>query len=304
VSSAEPENEFEFDFKTIVDAANDIVIVTRADLIEPPGPVIVYVNQAFCELTGYSRDEVIGKNPRILQASGTDPTTKTRIKRALRKQQPVRTTIRNYAKSGRAYWLDLSILPLCNASGQATHFVAIERDVTEQMERERTLQTLSTTDSLTGLLNRRAFNELALKEYSRFERQGEKYALLMLDIDHFKAINDRYGHTTGDRVLQSLAENCVANLREHDMVARWGGEEFCVLLPYTEIKTAVAIAEKLRRQIAASELTVGDAVVAATTSIGVAEVLASDINHTEVLERADRALYDAKQTGRDRVCVA
>jgi diguanylate cyclase (GGDEF)-like protein len=203
-----------------------------------------------------------------------------------------------------AYWLDLSILPLSNASGQVTHFVAIERDVTEQMEREQTLQMLSTTDPLTGLLNRRDFEDQALKEYSRFERQGEKYALLMLDVDHFKAINDRYGHTTGDRVLQSLAENCVTNLREHDRVARWGGEEFCVLLPCTGIKTAVAIAEKLRRQIAATELIVGDAVVAATTSIGVAEVLASDINHTEVLERADRALYDAKQTGRDRVCVA
>ena len=123
---------FDFDFQQIVDAANDVIIVTKSDPIDPPGPEIVYVNKAFTDLTGYAPDEVMGKTPRLLQSSGTDVDTKRAIKQALQKQQPVRVTIRNYAKSGREYWLDVSILPLRDESGEVTHFAAIERDVTEQ----------------------------------------------------------------------------------------------------------------------------------------------------------------------------
>ena len=170
---------FDFSFQQIVDAAKDVVIVTKADPIDPPGPEIVYVNKAFTELTGYTPDEVIGKTPRLLQASGTDADSRQAIKQALRNHQPVRVTIKNYAKSGREYWLDVSILALRNAAGEVTHFVAIERDVTEQKEFEHKLETLSRTDPLTGLLNRRA---LELR-FDQLHREGfQTLALVDLDV--------------------------------------------------------------------------------------------------------------------------
>jgi diguanylate cyclase (GGDEF)-like protein/PAS domain S-box-containing protein len=299
-----PMNTFDFSFQQIVDAANDVVIVTKADPIDPPGPEIVYVNKAFTELTGYTPEEVIGKTPRLLQSSGTDVDSKREIKKALQNHQPVRVTIRNYAKSGREYWLDVSILALRNAAGEVTHFVAIERDVTEQKELEHTLERLSRTDPLTGLLNRRSLEDYLAKEYSRFKRHGTKFSVLLLDIDHFKSINDQYGHSTGDRVLKMLADSCTHNLRKHDVMARYGGEEFCVILPYTGCEAAAVLAEKLRTGIAAKALEAGDGEVRVTASIGVSEVQATDKNPGDILERADAALYEAKQSGRDRVCLS
>jgi diguanylate cyclase (GGDEF)-like protein len=157
---------------------------------------------------------------------------------------------------------------------------------------------------LTGLLNRRSFEEISAKEYSRFARYGDTYSLLMLDVDHFKSINDTYGHNIGDLVLKMLADDCVANLRSNDVVARWGGEEFCLILPHTDRDTAVSIAEKLRTAIARSALKVRGAEVSVTVSIGISAVQASDEIHAAVLERADNALYDAKESGRNRIRVA
>ena len=194
--------EYDFDFKDIVEYAKDIIIVTKADLIEEPGPEIIYVNKAFTELTGYTPEDVIGKNPRILQSAGTDPDTRQRIRDGLENKVPVRVTIKNYSKTGEAYWLDLSILPLKNSDGEVTHFVAIERDVSHQKRVEEKLKVLTRTDPLTGLLNRRAFDELSASELSRFKRTNESYSLLMLDIDHFKLINDQYGHVAGDLVIK------------------------------------------------------------------------------------------------------
>ena len=299
-----PMKTFDFSFQQIVDAAKDVVIVTKADPIDPPGPEIVYVNKAFTELTGYTPDEVIGKTPRLLQASGTDADSKRVIKQALQKHQPVRVTIKNYAKSGREYWLDVSILALRNAAGEVTHFVAIERDVTEQKELERQLETLSRTDPLTGLLNRRSLEDYLAKEYSRFERHGTKFSALLLDIDHFKSINDRYGHSSGDRVLKMLADSCTASLRKYDVMARYGGEEFCVILPNTNGDKAAVLAEKLRTRIAARTAKVGAGEVRVTASIGLSEVQATDKNPGAILERADAALYEAKQSGRNRVCLS
>ena len=299
-----PMKSFDFNFQQIVDAANDIVIVTNADPIDPPGPEIVYVNKAFTELTGYSPEEVIGKTPRLLQSSGTDADTKKTIKQALQNHQPVRVTIKNYSKSGRDYWLDVSILALRNEAGEVTHFVAIERDVTEQKELEHKLETLSRTDPLTGLLNRRSLEDYLAKEYSRFTRHGTKFSALLLDVDHFKSINDQYGHSTGDRVLKMLADSCTGKLRRHDVMARYGGEEFCMILPYTDGEHAAVLADKLRTAIAAEALQAGDSAVRVTASIGVSEVQASDKTPGDILERADAALYEAKQSGRDRVCLS
>ena len=295
---------FDFSFEQIVDAAKDVIIVTKADPIDPPGPEIVYVNKAFTTLTGYTPEEVIGKTPRLLQSSGTEAESKKIIKQALQNHQPVRVTIKNYAKSGREYWLDVSILALRNEAGEVTHFVAIERDVTEQKELEHKLETLSRTDPLTGLLNRRSLEEYLAKEYSRFTRHAVKFSLLLLDIDHFKSINDQHGHTVGDRVLKMLAESCSDSLRKHDIVARYGGEEFCVVLPYTRCETAAILAEKLRTRIANQTLKVGAEDITVTASIGVSEIKAADKTPDDILERADAALYEAKQSGRNRVCLS
>ena len=121
----------DFSLEDIVKFANDIVIVTEASPLDEPGPRIVYVNEAFTDLTGFAPEEVIGKTPRILQGPDSDPETRAEIRTALEKKEPVRSVILNYSKSGRKYWLDINIIPLKDANGKVTHFAAIERDLTE-----------------------------------------------------------------------------------------------------------------------------------------------------------------------------
>ncbi len=293
--------EYDFSFIDIVENARDVIIVTKSFPVDPPGPEIVYVNNAFTDLTGYTTEEVLGNNPRILQDEGTDEETTKLIRQGLEQQIPVRVTIMNYSKTGEAYWLDLSILPLKNSQGIVTHFVAIERDVTEQKNLEIKLEILSRTDPLTELLNRRAFNEILENEFSRFRRHGDVYAVLILDIDHFKKINDKYGHETGDIAIKTVAQACAEHSRSHDMVARIGGEEFCILLPYTNEQTAYDIAEKLRSIISNTPVTTLDGDVCMTISIGVSVVGSDDDDHTVALKRADQNLYRAKNAGRNLV---
>ncbi len=295
--------DFDFNFKDIVELATDVIIVTKAFPINAPGPEIVYVNKAFTDLTGYSKEEALGDNPRILQSSDTDEETKKIIRHGLEQQVPVRVTIKNYTKSGQEYWLDLSIVPLKNAQGILTHFVAIERDATEQKENEEKLERLSRTDPLTGLLNRRSFDELIKNELMRFRRCGEVYSVLMLDIDHFKRINDNYGHSTGDHAIQAITRACESNLRVYDKMARIGGEEFCVLLPKTNKNLAYTVAEKLREVIGQTSIPTSEGATSLTISIGVSEVDNTDPDHYTTLKRADKLLYKAKKAGRNKVCL-
>ena len=121
----------DFSLEDVVKFANDIVIVTEADLLDEPGPKIVYVNQAFTDLTEFEPEEVIGKTPRMLQGPDSDPETRAQIRAALERKEPFRSAIVNYSKSGRKYWLDINIIPLKDSTGKVTHFAAIERDLTE-----------------------------------------------------------------------------------------------------------------------------------------------------------------------------
>ncbi len=294
-------NKFDFNFMDIVENAQDVIIVTKAFPIDPPGPEIVYVNKAFTELTGYSFDEVVGKNPRILQARDTDESSRRDIREALIAKRPIRTTLKNYSKTGEAYWLDLSILPLSDEQGNITHFVAIERDVTQQKKLEKTLNELTRTDALTDIFNRRAFDEILEAEYSRFKRTGDNYALLMLDIDHFKSVNDNYGHSAGDEVLKEFARACRSNIRNHDTVSRLGGEEFCILLPDTSAQAAAKIADKLRQWVMDNPIDTDGHSISLTVSVGVSEVEPSDGDSLDALKRADVKLYKAKENGRNRV---
>jgi diguanylate cyclase (GGDEF)-like protein/PAS domain S-box-containing protein len=161
------------------------------------------------------------------------------------------------------------------------------------------LKRLATIDPLTGTHNRRALENAVQLELERMQRYGEPFSLLLLDIDHFKAINDRFGHQAGDRVLVELSRCVGDELRTVDVLSRWGGEEFAVLLPNTDIEQARQVAEKLRQQIATLSF---PAVGRVTSSFGVAQCQ-PDETADELFRRADQALYAAKSAGRNRVCV-
>ena len=295
-------SKLNFDFSAIVQNAKDVVIVTEASPIDAPGPKIIYVNDAFTETTGYSAEEVIGKTPRIFQKEGTDKEELSKIREALEKKEPVRVTLRNFSKTGKEYWVDISILPLRDTEGKVTHFASIQRDITEYKKLEQDLQILCRTDPLTTAANRRAFNEILSQEFSRFKRSQKEYALIMIDLDHFKSINDQHGHSVGDQVLIEVTERCKDNIRVHDILARLGGEEFCILLPYTETKQAQKVAERLRAKIEIKPIIVDGLRVKVTISVGISLVSTGDEDGHQAMERADQKLFQAKESGRNQIC--
>jgi two-component system, cell cycle response regulator len=161
------------------------------------------------------------------------------------------------------------------------------------------LESLSRTDALTGAGNRRAFDEALAHEMARAKRHGQALGLVMLDIDHFKRINDTHGHQGGDQVLRALAVLLRATLREGDLLYRYGGEEFAVLLPYAPASGAMAAAERMLREISRRPVRVGDTDLHVTASAGVATVTAADHDGARLVARADAALYEAKKAGRN-----
>ncbi len=169
------------------------------------------------------------------------------------------------------------------------------------LETNRKLEVLAGTDMLTGLCNRGYADTRLRQEFLRFKRSGRPYVILYVDADHFKSVNDRFGHETGDQVLQQLAGLLQAGIRESDFVARYGGEEFLVQLADTDLGGARVLAERLRSHIAQAAFPLVEHL---TVSIGMAQVLPTDDSQDAAIQRADAALYVAKQQGRDRVCPA
>jgi diguanylate cyclase (GGDEF)-like protein len=175
------------------------------------------------------------------------------------------------------------------------------RDVTAEVRQTETLRTMAETDPLTSLANRRRFEASAAAAIARARAEGASLAVLMLDIDHFKSVNDRWGHAVGDAVLRAVAGRCRAVLKATDLIARLGGEEFVVLMPDVSAEDATAAAERLRATVAASPVVADGSAVDVRISLGVTLLRESDAALDPLLERADGALYTAKRTGRDRV---
>lgn len=177
------------------------------------------------------------------------------------------------------------------------------RDITEKKLAEDMLFTMLkrkvTIDSLTGLFNRQYFETAIAKALAHIKRYGTDTSLIMLDVDHFKAVNDNYGHDVGDKVLVELAKRCKTILRESDILARWGGEEFFIILPETDARAAGEAAEKLRYRIMSEPFV---QVGKVTISLGVTGILSTD-SKDSLLKRIDDALYESKHLGRNRVVV-
>ena len=178
----------------------------------------------------------------------------------------------------------------------------LNQEIARRKELEDELRQLANTDALTGAANRRHFLEICDKELQRARRYGRPMALLMMDIDHFKRINDSHGHAFGDEVLKRLVETCQADLRGHDVLGRLGGEEFAVVMPECTLEAAESVAERLRRTLAAVAVPTAGGSVDFTVSIGVVD-WAPERSLEATLERADKAMYAAKSAGRNRVVV-
>jgi len=168
---------------------------------------------------------------------------------------------------------------------------------------EIVLKRLATTDPLTGALNRRHFMELMSREQRRAERYNAVFSMLMIDIDHFKRVNDTYGHQTGDQAIQAMADACQKALRPTDLLARYGGEEFIITLVHTDQVGAAKVAERLRESVSEIELPTEQGVLKFTISVGVSTFFKRSLLE-EIIGRADQALYQAKTSGRNRVCLA
>lgn len=206
-------------------------------------------------------------------------------------------------RDGSRLWGNTVITALPDEAGAVRGFVVVARDMTERKRMEDELKLHATVDPLTGAFNRRhGLARLAI-EFERQARSGQSCAVIMLDIDRFKSINDTHGHNVGDAVLCAMVLTCKARLRTVDTLARWGGEEFLILLPDTNAEAAVVIADRLREAVAAMQVPVGgDVSIEFTVSMGVAVPVDDDL--PDLLRRADDALYAAKAGGRNRVVLA
>jgi len=179
----------------------------------------------------------------------------------------------------------------------------LQRENIDLIMKNRVLAEVSARDALTGLYNRWYVMEKIESEMNRSLRHGSPVALLMLDIDHFKRINDSFGHAAGDQVLKSFGQVLRESCRVYDVPGRYGGEEFCIILPETRVGSTTAVAERIRQRLAASRFDIGSDRVAITASIGIAGMEADGgiVSSAALIERADRALYSAKNNGRNRV---
>ncbi len=190
--------------------------------------------------------------------------------------------------------------PLRNEQGDITHLFIAVHDVTETVNFEQKLMALNMIDALTGVNNRRSLETHLKEEVERHKRYGHPLSLIMFDIDHFKAVNDRYGHQCGDYVLQKIAEVIRSAIRTEDVLARYGGEEFCCLLPETSVSAAQILAERFRTKIAGHVFEFQKENIRVTISLGVSSMNAATPSAETLLKKADDGLYVAKNKGRNQ----
>lgn len=258
---------------------------------------IIDISDAFSQGSGYALAELLGRpfqqcigHPRL------PPERLSDLWRTLQRGISWHGELLNRTKAGTDYWVQASIEPDCDASGEIHGFTLIQTDITDKKRVEQ----LSQRDPLTGLWNRRMLDEQLTEEWQRARRHQRPCCLIMIDIDHFKAINDNYGHLVGDRVLTELAALFQANIRVVDNVGRWGGEEFLILCPETTLEQGAQLAEKLRALTAQHTF---PEVAQLTASFGVAELAPRETTQ-DLLQRADEALLQAKRQGRNCVKLA
>ena len=276
----------------------------EAILIADTDVNIIRVNQAFQDITGYSAEEVIGKNPRMMSSGRHDKKFYAELWRTLRSVGTWSGEILDKRKNGEIYPQWLTITAITNHAGTITQYVAIFSDLTIRKEAEEKIHILGFYDALTKLPNRRMFQDRLQHALATSSRNGRYGALLFLDLDQFKIINDTKGHAMGDLLLIDVAHRLSACVREGDSVARLGGDEFVVVLVDLSDSEEVAasqtesVSEKILIELAQPYLLEGYECLM-TVSIGISLFLGHQTSAEELLQHTDVAMYQAKKTGRN-----
>ncbi|MCS3902454.1 diguanylate cyclase (GGDEF)-like protein/PAS domain S-box-containing protein [Methylohalomonas lacus] len=284
----------------------DMVIITEASPMAPPGPLIVYVNEAVTERTGFARDELLGAPVSRLLGEASDPSTVERIWQAMHAGQPIDFEIVNYTRSGEPFWVASRFCPVADDSGVIRYWIAIKKDIQAQKQAERQAHDLAFYDALTHLPNRR-YLQNRLGEIVSATGNVQSSALLFIDFDDFKRVNDTFGHTVGDDLLIEMAKRLMGAVRDSDQVARIGGDEFVVLLESlgqdqtTVVERAGRVANKIVDHCNEPYLISGIEIFL-TPSIGMTIIEpTTGICPEQILKQADMAMYAAKATGKNAV---
>ncbi|WP_373036117.1 GGDEF domain-containing protein [Sulfurimonas sp.] len=253
---------------------------------------IIDVSSAFEVSSGYIKEELIGKPMNIIRHESNPKSLYKDMWKTILNKKEWSGEIKNRRKNGEEFWLDQNIIPVLNDDGKIDSFFSVGEDITIKKE----LEILSSIDKLTGILNRRKLDEFLEYEVAVARRYLSNLSLIIVDIDHFKEVNDTYGHQTGDMVLFEVTKMISKLVRKPDIFGRFGGEEFLIICPQTSKEEAFALAEKLRKEICDYTF---DKVGQKTISLGIAQ-FEENYSTEDLVKKADIALYEAKNTGRNK----
>ena len=272
--------------KKIID---EHIPISRTDL----AGTITYVNDAFCRLTEYLEEELIGKKHGILRHEDTSTKIYEELWENILEDRTWEGVLKNKTKHNRIIWNEIKISPMYDYKGNKIGYVSTRENINYKKE----LEYITEHDLLTGIKNRRTYEKELEKHIHLSKRYEENhFGLIMFDIDHFKEINDNYGHQIGDKILKTLCANISTHLRENDTFARWGGEEFVILCPYTNIEQLEHIAKNLQKVIKNIDFS---PVPNLTISLGLT-VYKKDDSEVSIQKRVDSVLYEAKRNGRNQ----
>lgn len=276
-------------------SASSIIITDKHGVIE-------YVNPRFCEVTGFKEAEAVGQTPNLISTKETPTALHQELWKTILRGDDWHGETYNRTKSGSFYWSMMSISPIIDDDGQICNFISVSEDITEQKFELQKMERLALHDPLTGLANRRLFDDRlyqATQIISRRRHSG--VGVVMLDLDHFKNINDTYGHDAGDALLKEVARRLLSCTRSEDTVSRAGGDEFTLLIQEVNtINDIQSVTQKILQSLR-QPIVVADFRFSITCSIGVCIASYDSHDPTQLMKNADKALYSAKDSGRNRV---